>query len=756
MRSLRWLLLVVLVLVAAAVLGTFRSQRRNQRARRRPVPPAIALDTKTAATDWEWGQSGNGQPKVKLFAKSFRQSTDGTTAQLENIELRIFHKGGTAFDRIRSGGAQFNTSDNKLFSPGEAEITLDVPVEGEPAHSLTSIKTSGINFDSKTGQAVSDQRVSFTFASGDGTCTGAAYDPETHVLNLNSNVVLNLHGDGPKSTGMKIETGHLLWSEATQRLELTPWSRLTRGQTMISAASSIIQMKDGQAIQWIDAQKGQGIDNQPTRQLDYSADLIHVIYNDDGVMDKMNATGNAKLMSHSPQAQTSMAGNRVEMAFNDENGEPVLAAATVTGKASVESRPGTSAKATATDTRILKSETIDLHMRPGGQEIERVSTLAPGTLEFLPGPAARHRRLLKADRMDIRYGADNVIRTFHATDGATETWPSDEDKKKNAAAAVAYTSSKTIDAAFDDSGQLTEMKQSEDFRYTEGTRKAQARSARLETARNVMTLETGARISDDTGSTIADVITLDQKTGDFDANGHAFTTRLPEPVPANKTAAAKSESALLDDAQPTQGSANRVTSEGRNRLIHYAGNAVVWQTANRIEADKIDIDREKKAVTATGKVVSQFQDAVSAEFTIVKAQRMVYTDSDRLAIYSGDVDFSRPALTVKSSTLRAYLNDKASGKDSRINRALADGAVVISQSLPDRKRIGTSEHGEYFPDDAKVVLTGGGPQLVDSKQGNTKGEMLTYFTNDERLLVNGAPAKQAQSHLRKTDQRKTK
>ena len=30
--------------------------------------------------------------------------------------------------------------------------------------------------------------------------------------------------------------------------------------------------------------------------------------------------------------------------------------------------------------------------------------------------------------------------------------------------------------------------------------------------------------------------------------------------------------------------------------------------------------------------------------------------------------------------------------------------------------------------------------MVDSQQGDTTGEELTYFANDDRLLVNGQPA----------------
>ena len=86
------------------------------------------------------------------------------------------------------------TTDHKLYSPGDAQITLDVPVAGDPPHPLTSITTSGINFDSESGQAVTDKHVAFTFEDGDGTATGATYDPSSHTLNLNGNVAAQSAG----------------------------------------------------------------------------------------------------------------------------------------------------------------------------------------------------------------------------------------------------------------------------------------------------------------------------------------------------------------------------------------------------------------------------------------------------------------------------------------------------------------------------------------------------------------------------------
>ena len=58
---------------------------------------------------------------------------------------------------------------------------------------------------------------------------------------------------------------------------------------------------------------------------------------------------------------------------------------------------------------------------------DHIATLGPGTMEFLPksGDARSNRRLVKSDRMLVRYGAKNEeIQSFHADTASTETHPS--------------------------------------------------------------------------------------------------------------------------------------------------------------------------------------------------------------------------------------------------------------------------------------------------------------------------------------------
>ena len=763
MRFLRWLPLVALIVIGAAVFSVYRTQRNQQRSQRRPLPPAVAKDTKTTATDWEWGQSANGQPAVKLFAKNFQQSANSDNSVLEHIELRIYQKDGLHYDRVLSPWANFNSTENKLFSPVESQITLDVPVEGTPPHQLTSITTSGVNFDSKTGQANTEKNVAFTFENGDGKCVGASYDPQTHVLVLNQEVVVNLRGKDPGSIPMKVEAGQLTYSETTGLIQLSPWSRLTRDQTVINAAQSTVQLKDGM-LETVDAVEARGTDKRPNRNLEYSASAIHVHYNDSGEMDLLTGTGSAKLIAHGEGSDTTMTGDRVDLWFADENGESVLSSARATGNGALESRPVADPKGDTADTKLLKAELFDLHMKAGGKDLDRVETQTPGTLEFQPNQAARHRRLLHAEHMNIVYAARNEVESFHGTKASTDTWPSQQEiRARKPAGQIAHTTSETLDARFDEKGQLKEMKQAGEFRYSEGERKAQSSVATLENDRNRMDLDTGARISDSTGSTMADHIILQQDTGDFDARGHVATTRLPEQKASGESQPA---SAMLDENEPLRGTADRVTTGQRNQLVHYDGNAVLWQSGSRIQASRIDIDRAKKTLIADGAVVTEFQDkdnsnksadagkpaarSSSPIFTIVKASHMVYTDQDRLATYSGNVSFWRPTLTVKSTALKAWMNEQHSsdeGNDSRLNHAFGDGKVEISQLIEGRQRIGTSEHAEYYTDEGKIILTGGKPQLKDTLRGNTIGDKLTYYTDDERLLVDGAPRQEVQSHL---------
>ena len=219
--------------------GIYHAQRLKLRSQRLPTPAAIPLDTKTMAPDFEWGQSANGLPAVKGFAKNMKQSADGSPPRIQRSRASHLSEGRPAFDRVKSGYAQLTTSDHKLYSPNDAQITLDVPVNGTPPHQLTSITTSAINFDSISGQAVTDRHVAFTFEER------RRYGDRRHLRpsrtpRISSQRVDEPTGSGPNSKPMKVESEHLELERENRHVLLTPWSRLTVSRPYGRSAEHVV------------------------------------------------------------------------------------------------------------------------------------------------------------------------------------------------------------------------------------------------------------------------------------------------------------------------------------------------------------------------------------------------------------------------------------------------------------------------------------------------------------------------------------
>jgi lipopolysaccharide export system protein LptA len=390
------------------------------------------------------------------------------------------------------------------------------------------------------------------------------------------------------------------------------------------------------------------------------------------------------------------------------------------------------------ETRVLRSEIIRMAMRAGGEEIERVETGGPGTLDFLPNRPEQPKRNLKGDMIWIYYGPENRIEHFRSTNATTRT----ETKIPR------ITESKEILAYFDGQSTLTRMEQNTDFRYEEGDRKANSRKATFEQAKNLLTLDGAASTSDTTGKVNADRITLDQNTGDYTADGSVSTTRQPTRKGGS--------SAMMSSEEITQATAKHMTSTNKNQRIHYEGDAKAWQGANRVTADALDIDQEHHIMEAHGKVETQFYDknvkSGPAPVTTVRAQELVYSTETRIADYKGGVHLERPGMTVDSRQMRAFL--KESKSDSSLDKAFSDGAVKIVSTTtvpgkPKRIRTGTSEHAEYYSDEQKVILNGGQPRLVDTEKVDTTGKELTWWANNDRLLVDGEETKQVRTVIPK-------
>jgi lipopolysaccharide export system protein LptA len=744
MRGTRWLLLVAIVAMVAGIAFTYRTQKRIARERAPSKPKELSAGLQSSSEKWRWVQTDAKTNRVtaEIEADEATELKDSSQVDLRRMVLTLPSKKGDTYDVVTSAAAIFYRSEHRLYSEGNVEIRLNVPMQGQPTRKPVIIHSARVNLNVDSYRAETDQPSWFTFANGDGSAKGAYYDPTAHELRMQSDVEIHYTPDRPGATPMKIEAGGLVYHEANAEIRLEPWGKLTRDTTVVEGENPVIHLHNHE-LQDLFAWKAHGSRNDPDRQVTYAADELWMGFNDKGQLEKMSGKHNARLVSHSETAETTVTADNVDLLFQVEGQESILTHVNATGQGVVIAKPLPAAGREPGETHVLKSDNLEMQMRAGGREIEKVATHAPGTLEFLPNLPAQHHRLLTGNDMLIAYGEANRLDAFHATDVKTVTDPNEEERKHNRPQSV--TTSREIQARFDPkTSHLATMEQWGDFKYAEGDRQARAGRATLDSDRNLIVLDSAARMWDATGATTADRIRLDQKTGDFSADGNVNSSRMPDKDQ-------KQGSQMLASDQPLQAQARHMTSTDHNHRIHYEGNVVMWQGANRITAETIDVDREKKALIADRNVVSNLWEEKKDDpnkpqtLTVVRAPHLVYTDDNRLATYTGGVHLTRPRMDITCKELRAYLAEE--GADSRLEKAFADGKVHIFAVAPDRTRTFDGEHSEYYTDDQKVTLTGGRPHFSDSLGNSNSADKLTYFVNDDRLLSDGPPNQPPESHL---------
>lgn len=770
MRRARPLFLLAILAILAGLGAIYYARLKQQAVSATAKPKPLEPGTVATSHGWTYTHTSNQKTVITVHAEDL-QEVEGKQ-RLSGVQIDIYNKAGNQYDHVTCAKAEFDMSQGILFSDGDVQITMGVPVDKPPTGRLMVVQSSGVRVESKTGKASTDRLTTFEFDRGAGHAVGAAYDPTTRELMMLGQVELNWRGSNPKSTPMKVEAGELSYKERESKVFLSPWSKLTRDTMMLNAGPGVVTLDNANGvIKLVETVQAHGADQRPGRNLEYSANQLTMDFDDDNQIRKITAVDHAGLVSTTETAVTTMTADRVVMDFDTSGADSILQTALASGHSTVESKPVEKPGAEMADTRILKSDIIRTRMRPGGQTIESVETESPGALEFIPNRPGQPHRSMNGERIAVAYGEKNQIQSFRSANVSTRTQkPRPKDAKEDPPPELTW--SKDLLATFQpNSSQLTKLEQWNEFRYQAGDRRAKADRAVLDQPNNRIDLAGKARVWDSTGSADADKILLDQKSGDFTAEGNVSSTRMPDKSKDNSAGKSADKSktkkdssgGMLSENEPLHARARKMRSTDNNLQIRYDGNVLLWQGANRLQADVVEIDRDNDELKAHGHVISQLLDKAQDDkarasdpkkpatnpaarvFTIVQAPELVYNDDQRLAHYKGGVILERPNMRVKAREIRAFLRDDSN--DSSLDHALADGQVEIHQTVPGRIRTGTSEHAEYSVDDDKVLLTGGRPQFVDSLHGTTQGEKLTWFSKDDRLLVNGVESQPAKSVL---------
>ncbi len=198
---------------------------------------------------------------------------------------------------------------------------------------------------------------------------------------------------------MHIETSDLVYKELEQKVYLTPWAKLQRRTTTIQCQNAVVLLQD-QRLHQVDGEHAFGHDDREDRQTAYSADHMKALFNEDGVLVNIIGDHNAKVVSSQPAATTTLVGDRADMRFavetktlngaekQDSNLHLVLA----DGHAVAESQPKPQGGVELADTRTLRSDHIELEMKPDGKDLQEIRTSSQSQVEFKPNrPTSQHQ-----------------------------------------------------------------------------------------------------------------------------------------------------------------------------------------------------------------------------------------------------------------------------------------------------------------------------------------------------------------------------
>lgn len=745
MKRFRWLLLAAIAAILAAVAGSYLSRTAQQASESPPPPPELPPNITATSDTWVHTEYDGERPVVEIRAKKMRQLREPATFELEGVELRIFQPGG--YDRVRCGRAEFDIEKSLLYSEGPVEMTLDVPEAGTvDESSLVRIESSHVKFDTKTGRVTTGEPARFRFPRGEGRSTGATYDPRWKDLRMHHDVELRWYGNDPEHE-ILVEAGSLVYKEDQDKVYLSPWSRFRKGALELDAANSVVALKDG-SLDRIDAWRASGRHGTAGRKTEFGAAHLVMIWGPDMAIQKIVGEGSARLISRTGGSGLTASGERLFLDFRTGKADSVLEHALLMGSGRLRMLPAGKSSQPGSSERVLTSEVIHAYLRADGSGFEKIETGAPGTVEFIPIGAEGVRRKVEGDRIWMLFAPGNRLELFRAQPAATWTAPPPGSERP-----ARRTWSDDFIARFDtDSGELIRIDQTGNFRLEQGDQHARADKGVFEPTRDIFLLLGTARIADARGSTSADRILWDQRQDAVTAEGNVASTRLPD----NKA----SQGGLLTPGEPVHARAAKMLARNAGAVVVYEGNAVLWQGADRIQADRIVIDREKRTLSAAGNVITRLrmqeaegQGSAPPRFTVVQAKEFFYAAEHRMAQYRGQVRLTQPGLEVISDGLQAFFAAQNGAKEQRdggrkLERLIAEGNVRVIMKEPGRVRTGVGERAEYYLAEEKLVLRGGRPKLIDSERGTAQGDQLTYYARNDRLLVDGDEVRPAVSRLR--------
>jgi lipopolysaccharide export system protein LptA len=767
--------LIAAVLVVTGVY--FYARHRVQNALKQ-VPEKIGLEIKQSATGFTVSKSEQGRTLFTIQASKAVQFKQGGRAELHDVQITLYGSDSSRYDQIRGTDFEYDQQSGDVTAKGEVQIDLGANPQGllnpdqAPPTDLKNpihLRTSGLVFNQKTGDAHTRERVDFGLPQGNGSAVGVSYTARTNVLTLQSQVNLVFGGAAEatitaaqatitKDPHQVLLAHPHLHSEARQcdadeaTLFLRPDNTLdrvlARGNVLVHAEGSQSAEARSNQLELIMAKQ-----HHTLRTAVFSGEVRAQVAAADSLKDgrpRSSEPANAPT-GQTPQERP-MQGNagRVVLEFSSKN---LLTKVHAEENVKLLQHQSPASGSASTQDLELTASGIDFFLAgfsqaKNGGHLDRAETSGAAQIALRPTTGGGPQTLVTAAKFIARFDDSGQFTAVHGAPDARIV-------SQNPGQPDRVSTSRVLDATFQPGNGIQSLVQEGNVTYVDGERKAWGSHARYTPADQVLILTGSPRVADGGMTTTANTMRLYRATGDAFAEGDVKTTYSDlKPQPGG---------ALLSSSSPIHVTARSMSVHGTSAIAVYTGNARLWQDANAVEAPSIEFDRDRRSMVAgsvAGSANSQTVSTVlvpsdlqndraqadrsegktsgSPTLIAITSTHLTYADNERKAHFEGDVTARGADVTISAKKMDAFLQargpaNQPASRAGKLDKIVAAEQVVINQP----GRSATGDLLTYTVSDDKFVLTGGPPSIFDAEHGKITGVSLTFFRHDDRVLVEG-------------------
>jgi lipopolysaccharide export system protein LptA len=728
-RLRRWLAMTAVAMLVIVGSMYFYARWRVRNALK-DLPGKISVDIQRTAEGFKVSKSEQGRTIFTVQASRAVEFKKGGHTELHDVSIILYGRDASRFDQISGDEFEYDPQTGDAAAKGEVRIDLEANPMGVASPDQTPpkdlknpihLKTSGLVFNQKTGNAGTDQKIEFSSAQGTGFAVGAHYSAKDQVLTLDSQVDITVTGPN----ACRITATRAIITKDPRNIELFQ-PHLVRGEQEVTAQRAKLYLDEKNEVNRVLAQGEVNGNVRGRSNVNSRADSAEFFLGEKGsALRNAVLSGNVQLDSTGAQVASASAGRIVLDFAGRKDLQKVHAERDVRLRQQQAPAPGT---AKGQEVEIAASA-IDAFLITG--HLDRAQTDNAGQITITQ-PGSDQKAVITAAKFVAHFDDRNHLTTLHGAPDARirSLTPGQPDRTST---------SDMLDVAFRPAGGIESITQQGNLVYADGERHATADRARYTPSDQQLLLTGAPRITDLGFSTSALTMKFDRATGSLIADGDVKSTYSElKPQPGG---------ALLASGAPIHVTSRKMSADRSPSQAVYTGGARLWQNANVVEAPSIEFDRDTRSVIAQGSgnrvstVLVQVDKSGKALPVTITCQRLSYIDAERKVHFEGGVIARGGDVTIASQQMEAFLlpagsevgTAKMPDATGRLDRIVAEGQVVITQ--PSRRAAGEKLVYSVTPD--TFVLTGGPPSIFDAERGKITGDSLTFYRRDDRVVVEG-------------------